>query len=64
MKKLLILIVLLGSCAIPQPKPTPHPIHKFKSRQELIMDCYKLLRRMGESGKAASSICFKLYPKD
>jgi len=61
MKKLLILSVLLGSCAVPQPKPTPHPVHKFKSKQELILDCYKLLRRLGEDGKQAGELCMKLY---
>lgn len=63
MKKLLILSVLLGSCAVPQPKPKPHPVHKFKSRQELILDCYKLLRRLGEDGKQASEVCMKLYER-
>jgi hypothetical protein len=64
MKKLLILSALLGSCAVPKLKPKPHPVHKFKSRQELIMDCYKLLRRLGEDGERATTVCFKLYEKE
>ena len=64
MTKLILLSLLLASCAVPKNNPKPDPVHKFKSRQERIMDCYKLLRRMGEDSESASKLCFKLWEKN
>lgn len=64
MYKLLILVMLLGSCALPKPNVAPNPVHRFKSKQELILECYKLLRRLGEDGKQAGELCLKLYKGD
>lgn len=58
--------MLLGSCAIPKPRhrPKPDPVHRYKTMQEKVLDCYGLLKRMGESGKQAGDICMRLFKED
>lgn len=64
MYKLIIAAMLLGSCAIPKPKSRPDPVHRYKTMQEKVLDCYGLLKRMGESGKQAGEICMRLFKED
>lgn len=64
MKKLLIVSLLFASCALPKPRVRPTTAYGFKSVQERIMDCYKLMRRYGASDKNAAEFCKTIYKEE
>lgn len=59
--KYLLALLLITSCATPRKAPKPHPIHGFKTKQQKMIECYEMLKRMGEDGKQASSFCTKIF---
>ena len=59
--RILILSMFLASCAIPEPKVKPDPVHGFKSVQDRILDCHGLLKRRGASDKFAGEFCERIY---
>lgn len=60
--RILLLILLTTSCALPKPKHTPFT--GFKSTQDRMIDCFKLLKSFGESGKRASEFCKEIYKEE
>lgn len=64
MKYILILSALLASCAVPEIKPKPDPVHDFKTLQQRILDCHGLLKRRGASDKFAGEFCSMIYKED
>lgn len=55
-----MLVVMFSGCAT---KKVNREI-KFTTAQEKMIDCYKLLKSFGESGKMSSNFCITIYEEE
>lgn len=59
--KYLIMITLLMGCAGPKVVKKKTKKYKIKTRQELIIDCFEDIRRLGGTEEFAGKFCREIF---